>query len=563
MFRLLLLLLSVVLSLATPLDDNITQIEDVQIRIAQGILVGTKESLGVLAGSYFSFKGIPYAEPPVGALRFRAPQTHKGWTGIRDASRHGAECMQPTVVPGATFSEDCLFLNVYSLSLDDQKPVMVWIHGGAYYGGSGNSLLYGPELLVRQDVVIVTINYRLGILGFFSTGDQHAQGNYGLKDCIEALQWVQKNIHHFGGDPNRVTIFGESAGSALVSYLVMTPLARGLFHGAISESGVTLTTWAFQDRPAELAQNLSRRLNLRATTNDRMVNEMRQITDVNLFVEALRTSDDDLEVPRYVWPFEFGPVIEPDWIEVPALTAEPLDLINAGQWNKVPYIIGTNSHECLYAILELRDYPDVLDILSGNPHLLIPRNWDVAPGSPEASEIVTSFQNVYFGGESPADEMDYANWVTDNVYHWPSYKFSRLIAANQEAPVFSYIFEYSSVLNYAKHISLLSSYPGAMHADEAFYLWRFLPVAPVIPGSAPDRVRSRLIQMWTNFAKTGNPTPEITSLITAQWPRLGENHEFMWIKEELEPSTRPLDERMSIWEELDQKFGPKGNLLRT
>lgn len=190
------------------------------------------------------FKGVPYAAPPVGDLRWRGPKPAAKWTGIRAADRFGETCVQggATSTPGG-HSEDCLYLNVYTAakSSKDRLPVMVWIHGGALRTGAGSD--YDGEELARKGVIVVTINYRLGMFGFFAhpeltkESDRNASGNYGLQDQIAALEWVQKNIAAFGGDVKRVTIFGESAGSWSVNYLMASPLAHGLFQRAIGESG--------------------------------------------------------------------------------------------------------------------------------------------------------------------------------------------------------------------------------------------------------------------------------------------------------------------------------------
>src|SRR5579883_448639 len=194
------------------------------------------------------YKGVPFAAPPVGELRWRAPKPAANWSGVRAADKFGPLCMQRR--PGAAangadspMSEDCLYLNIYTAanSAKDKRPVMVWIHGGALTSGAGS--LYDGEALAKKGVVLVTTNYRLGVFGFFAhpeltkESDTNSSGNYGLLDQVAALEWVQKNIAAFGGDPKRVTIFGESAGSWSVNYLTATPLARGLFQRAIGESG--------------------------------------------------------------------------------------------------------------------------------------------------------------------------------------------------------------------------------------------------------------------------------------------------------------------------------------
>ena len=206
-------------------------------------------------GGVWRYAGVPYAAPPVGALRWQAPQPVEPWADVRRADQLPAGCPQPTLPvapgeepffgPGATrLEEDCLYLNVWSAAGPDERvPVMVWIHGGGLFVGDGSTAAYDGAALARRGVVVVTINYRLGALGYLAhpllreESAHGASGNYGLLDQIEALRWVQRNIAAFGGDPDRVTIFGESAGSWSVNYLMATPLAAGLFAGAIGQSG--------------------------------------------------------------------------------------------------------------------------------------------------------------------------------------------------------------------------------------------------------------------------------------------------------------------------------------
>jgi|SRR5579859_6095126 len=213
------------------------------VRVEQGQLAGAPgRNPGIQV-----YRGIPYAAPPVGDLRWQPPQPPASWQGVREAKKFGNACWQTPYPSGSIYqaklpplSEDCLYLNIWtpSRSATDRLPVMVWIHGGGFTRGSGVSDTYDGENLARKGVVIVTINYRLGIFGFFAhpgltaESAHHSSGNYALLDQIAALQWVRKNITVFGGDPDRVTIFGESAGSWAVNALMASPLAKGLFHRA-------------------------------------------------------------------------------------------------------------------------------------------------------------------------------------------------------------------------------------------------------------------------------------------------------------------------------------------
>src|SRR5262245_55208624 len=224
------------------------------IRVENGLVTGVAAAFPEVR----VFKGVPFAAPPIGDLRWRPPAPAKHWDGVRAAAKFSANCMQRQAGGGAfppyggdrsatEMGEDCLYLNIYTTaaSSSDKRPVMVWIHGGAFTSGAG--AIYQGEDLARKGVVVVTVNYRLGVFGFFAHPEltkesaNHSSGDYAFLDQIAALTWVQKNIAAFGGDPSRVTIFGESAGSWSVNNLVATPLAKGLFQRAIGESGGQFT----------------------------------------------------------------------------------------------------------------------------------------------------------------------------------------------------------------------------------------------------------------------------------------------------------------------------------
>ena len=220
--------------------------DSLTVKTAQGKVLGKTISDGKVR----AFMGLPYAAPPVGEMRWKAPAPPAKWKGKRDATQYGARCVQARVFDDMVFqdsgpSEDCLFLNVYTPAGAGNKsklPVMFWIHGGGYTGGASSEPRHNGDFLPTKGVVLVTINYRLGVFGFLATDDlgkesDGAAGNYGLSDMVAALRWVNANIGNFGGDPGNVTIFGESAGSFAVSTLMASPLARGLFHKAIGESG--------------------------------------------------------------------------------------------------------------------------------------------------------------------------------------------------------------------------------------------------------------------------------------------------------------------------------------
>lgn len=308
--------------------------------------------------------------------RFRAAEPEKPWSGIRDASREGQSCPHKNMILD-TFKgdEDCLFVNVFTTQMpkDDDSaeqpklPVMVWLHGGGFSFGSGNSFLYGPDYLVAEDIVLVTLNYRLGPLGFLTAGPD-APGNQGLKDQVLALKWVRDNIAAFGGDPNQVTIFGESAGASSVQLLLLSSQAKGLFHRAISQSGSALNPWSMSasssQRAARLAANLGY---VGANKTEDILDFLRRVPAMKL-VEAAPTTI-TAEDQRNNIGLPFVPVVEGYWnqdsqeeqfYEEPFLTQHPSDMYHSQNFNSdVAYMTGYNTHEAMLFIRSKTNSKDI------------------------------------------------------------------------------------------------------------------------------------------------------------------------------------------------------------
>ncbi|GLH09231.1 Venom carboxylesterase-6, partial [Gryllus bimaculatus] len=279
-----------------------------------------------------AWRGLPYAAPPVGALRFRPPAPPPSWNGTRDAAAEGAACPQMVLLSRQYEGrEDCLFLNVYAPYDAKGLPVLAWHHGGAFVEGHGGARWGGPEYIMEQPLVFVTFNYRLGPLGFLSTGDSAAQGNYGLKDAAAAMKWVRANIASFGGDPRRVALWGYSAGAASVHLLTLAPPARGLFDAAIYGSGSGLHRWALFADPLPTARRLAALVNCS---------------------DALPTTD-LVAFPSLVgdMPMPWGPVVEGDPApgDPPFLPAPPAQLVAQGRVAPVPVVTGMTTDEAVDA----------------------------------------------------------------------------------------------------------------------------------------------------------------------------------------------------------------------
>ena len=318
-----------------------------RVTVDAGALEGRVDS----ASGVLVFQGIPYAAPPVGEWRWRPPQPVATWQGLRPANRLGHNCMQHQpygdIDPyAAGISEDCLYLNVWTQSLTERRPVMVWIHGGGFFAGFGGEERHNGGTLASKGAVVVTLNYRLGPLGFLvhpalaAESPQHVSGNYALLDQIAALQWVRRNIASFGGDPSRVTIFGESAGSVSVAALVASPLARGLFARAILESGTTLgmtraiagTFSQSRDSAEALGQRLAAAVGVTGTDAAALA-RFRAVSGDTIIAAAVRLAGSPGR-PLF-WPLVDG------WV-----LPQPADsALVTGAANIVPVIVGSNGDE--------------------------------------------------------------------------------------------------------------------------------------------------------------------------------------------------------------------------
>src|SRR5271157_5963926 len=302
-------------------------------KVEQGVLQGTKE------GGLTVYKGIPFAAPPVGDLRWRAPQAAAEWKGVRPADKFAPQCEQGSFGPGPApaMSEDCLYLNVWTpaKSAAEKVPVLVWIYGGGFAGGATSIPGYSGEILAKKGVVLVSIAYRVGTLGFLAHPElsaespEHVSGNYGLLDMIAALQWIKKNVAAFGGDPNKVTIFGESAGGIAVSQLCASPLAKSLIQGAISESGGSFGPPRSAGMPGEnmrplaIAEKDGQAFQVNAGANS--LAELRKLPPEKI-VAATR---------GMAWPNTDG------WV----IPGDQYTLYDNKKFNDIPVLIGYNSDE--------------------------------------------------------------------------------------------------------------------------------------------------------------------------------------------------------------------------
>ncbi|MGW5318956.1 carboxylesterase/lipase family protein [Nocardia thailandica] len=455
----------------------------IQIATADGVVRGR-------AGRRVAtWRALPYAAPPVGELRFRAPQPVTGWTGVRAATEFANAAVQH---PGGArtgprtrqpVAEDCLTLNVTApvAPADAPRPVLVFIHGGGYLLGT-SSMYSGARLAVRGDVVVVSINYRLGGLGYvdfgdFSTPEAPFDGNLGLRDQVAALQWVQRNIAAFGGDPGNVTVFGESAGAHAVVTLLATPAARGLFHRAIAQSAPA--DWTQRPDQARLfARSVLDRLGIDPADAPA---RLRTVSAGELCKAATRALGRGLrEEPG---SFAFAPVADGDFLPEP-----PLDAIAAGRAAPVPLIIGTNRDE---ATLFQR-------FATGIPHTPDQLAATLRRCAPGAEERVTSAYRGYPGARVAV------RMGGDFVFWRPT--LSVLDGHSRHAPTYAYRYDF------APRAVRLAGF-GATHALELIpvFGWVDSPLGRMLTGAGGRRgflaVQDQFQSHWLHFARSGRPGP--------------------------------------------------------
>jgi len=331
----------------------------------------TLDGLGKLKGklgearnkdTFYQFLGVPFAAPPLGENRFRAPEPVQPWAGTRDATEPGSSCVQtPYLVPGQVVgSEDCLYLNIFTKSLDAsaKKPVLVFMHGGAFIFGSGS--VQKGDYLMEEDLVFVSLQYRLGPFGFLTTADSTAPGNYGLHDQLAALRWIQTHIARFGGDPGSVTISGISAGGASVNYLMLSPQSAGLFHRAVAMSGSALCWWANIPHQEQTARNLGAAMNCPTTSSEEMVECLKEkpAKDIMIAQSTLYAWHHDKmeKEPMNIW----SPRPDPEAEENAVLPIDPHLAMQVGQIQPVPFLVGVAESEGLWRAANYLTQDDVM-----------------------------------------------------------------------------------------------------------------------------------------------------------------------------------------------------------
>ncbi|XP_078603170.1 carboxylesterase 3-like [Branchiostoma floridae x Branchiostoma japonicum] len=503
---------------------------------------------------------------------WRPPQDPSSWTGVRDASEFGNRCPQifnPDDVPlidpiwketiffhSKAESEDCLFLNVYTpkVAATANLPAMVWLHGGGLIGGSGDT--YPTEIPTAfHNVVMVTVNYRLSNLGFMPTLDDDAPGNFGLLDVMKALEWVQGNIRNFGGDPDKVTIFGESGGAWAVSLLVMSPMATGLFHRAISQSGVA-GVQSSQKGDLTRTETLARGLNCSTASYDDMMSCLRGKSSQ----EITKTLD-----PNLAFMMNVSVVVGGSF-----LPESPWDMMHKKQVNKVDYLLGTNNDEfgfCMVGVLGPAFMTtDEMTRTEFEDNLLDHLLWisDYLGGSP--STLVNPVIDQYLDTDTADDPVAtlgrYLQHLTDSWFTAPTVMMAQAVASHS-VRVYQYEFQ--------THTSYFTTRPARVRADHADDLWYLFGIPLMRDENAAwkynfsEKERGLSLDMmayWVNFAANGDPnnfSGAARMRDLAKWPRhTPSGQEYLQLDVTSSADVRLRESRMKFWnEEVPRLMGKK------
>ncbi|XP_040266542.1 fatty acyl-CoA hydrolase precursor, medium chain-like isoform X1 [Bufo bufo] len=498
----------------------------------RGVTVPVKETSRVIDVFY----GVPFAKPPVGPLRFANPKPPEPWSSVRDASKYAPMCLQIELPPSnpslqmPPISEDCLYMNVYTPTDRHKKsklPVMFYIHGGAMVLGTA-STYDGSALSAYENVVVVTIQYRLGIPGFFSTGDKQFPGNYGFRDQIAALQWIQENIADFGGDPKSVTVFGESAGAWCVSAILLSPLAKGLFHRAIAESGSVTFPGFIVSSPEELVPYQELVANISGCDLASLADCLKKKSEKE-FLAITQT---------------MGVTAFPGSVHGVFLPKPVKEMMANKEGNKVPFLIGINNQEFGWALPQLLNITGITEGMTRET--MIQKVQEAIPVlSPDVIPFVV---DEYLGDiTDPLKIRDrFLDLCGDQKFVIPALQIAKYYR-DLGLPVYFYEFQHPPS-------SLARGRPSFVkcdHGDEILFVFGgpFLRDGAFFAGPATpeEEVLTReVIKYWTNFARTGKPnSPDLTT-----WRQYGTEEHYMEMNLKLKLSSKLKEREYKFWTEI-------------
>ncbi|XP_045533324.1 esterase E4-like [Pieris brassicae] len=515
------------------------------VELDSGWVVGKK----YWNGDYYEFYGIPYATVPTGRDRFKAPLPVTPWENVLSASDTNKRCKQcyytdasdeDVVLDG---DEDCLVINVITPTIASETnpvPVIVYIHSGAFSGGTGNMAKF--TYLARHDVVVVSFNYRVGAIGFACLGNEDIPGNAALKDQVAALRWIKKNIHKFGGNPNKITLAGFSVGASMAELLALSKASDGLINRLILESGSALAPFTINRDPVSTAWNIAQAIGYNGTAN---------IDELTEFYLTANMKDLALKSLNYFLPnstFGFAPCIEKDQGLERIVTESPLDTLKKGDFKKIPVLTGFSNMEGLSRSIKFGSWREKMN---ENFSDFLPADLKFKTED-EKNELIKEIKKYYFNDKVINHESlkNYIDYFSDIMFKYSIMKSAQLHSSLSTNPVYLYEFSYVGKLN-IQH-NYMDRIKGASHRDQTAYILDFYGFT----NNYKDlTTRDRMTTMWTDFAQYGNPTEYESALLSVKWPSYTKQSPmYLEINKNLQVKKGLFTKGFQFWDQIYSKY---------
>ncbi|XP_055905524.1 esterase B1-like [Eupeodes corollae] len=528
------------------------------IATTDGKLKGVKR-ITAYNDTYHSFEKIPFAKPPVGDLRFKAPEPCVPWEGVRDCYSPGKKPLQEHIIFGnVDGSEDCLYLNVYVKKLlsENPLPVMVCIYGGAFQVGEASRDVYSPDYFMREDIVLVMVSYRLGPFGFISFKDPslNIPGNAALKDIVLALRWVKKNIQYFNGDANNITLFGESAGGVSTHYMMITDQTKGLFQKAIVQSGSVLASWAttpYSSYPYRLALAAG----YKGEENEKKICEFLTKCNGKKIITAQKNLLTE-EERRDRLIFIFGPVIEPYITAHCVVPKHPVEMLRTAWSNEIPLIIGGCSFEGLFSYAETIKSPGRINNLGDCQHIVPP---ELCPDRTTdlCKELGLKLKKAHFGDNQPSIThlYSYLDLMSYRLFWHAIHRALQSRLAYASAPTYLYRFDFDSAFfNHFRLLKCGKEVRGVCHGDDLSYLFYNIISVKLQHDSPEYKTMERMIAIWTHYAATGDPNTDRIQPVVWKPAEIDESPtKCLNISHDVKYIDLPESDKLKIWDSLYTK----------
>ncbi|XP_074142607.1 carboxylesterase 4A [Sminthopsis crassicaudata] len=526
-----------------------------------GVLLGKQTRVG--GKTVNIYLGVPFAKPPVGKLRFAPPEPPEPWDDLRNAVTYPPACLQQSwgqiahlyfsnqkFLTWLRFQEDCLYLNIYTPAHAQRRnrlPVMVWFPGGAFVIGAA-STYDGSVLSAHENVVVVSIQNRLGILGFLSTGDAHARGNWALLDQIAALRWVQENIAGFGGDPNSVTLFGQSSGAICISGLILSPLSKGLFHRAISQSGTALLNSFISYEPLKIAKRIAKVAKCETNSTQALVRCLRSKSEAE--IQKLSNTMNFFKLNFTANPQEtlwFVPAV----VDGVVFTDSPKALLARGNFQQVPYLLGVNYIEFNWLLPYIMNAPVQPRIISSSKIFELLWNFSLLLNitKDQIPLVVKEYIGDFNFEQGKFKELvqirnNFLELAGDGTFLVTSIQTARL-HRDAGLPVYFYEFKHHPKTTFI----IKARHDVADHGDEiSFILGTRLHKKHA---SEEEKKLSRnMMKYWANFARTGDPN----SHGLVEWPRYENEEKYLLLDLKQSVGVKLKEKKVAFWSKIHNQY---------